>query len=198
MNLLATTGLAAVALFLGLFAASPADAVIGDALLLGEYSATSTGSCLTASSGFNDKLQPNMPEVSIVATDTGEEVWIFDGSGSVAVTSTSIRTSSVASSPSNLNTANASGTRTWSTRKYTVSREHVVTVIATNVKGENFAGTRAGQTLVIDRYVLQGHASRDGETVTLATPEPAVETISLSNGDVLPRICHRAVVLIKQ
>ena len=132
MNLRATTRLAAAVLSLGLFAPSPADAVTGDALLLGEYSATSTGSCLTAPSGFNDKLQPNMPEVSTVATDTGEEVWIFDGAGSVAVTSTSIRTSGVASSPSNPNTASASGTRTWSTRKYIVSREHVVTVIATN------------------------------------------------------------------
>ena len=132
MNLRLTMGLGAVALSLGLFVASSADAVTGDALLLGEYSATSTGSCLTAPSGFNDKLQPNMPEVSTVATDTGEEVWIFDGSRSVAVTSTSIRTSGVASSPSNPNTASASGTRTWSTRKYIVSREHVVTVIATN------------------------------------------------------------------
>jgi hypothetical protein len=189
MNLCATMGLASTALSLGLFAASPADAVIGDALLFGEYSATSTGSCLTA---------PNMPEVSIVATDTGEEVWIFDGAESVAVTSTSIRTSSVASSPSNPNTASASATRTWSTRKYTVSHEHVVTVIATNVNGENFAGPLAGQTLVIDKYVLQGHASRDGETVTLATPEPVVETITLSSGTSLPRICHRAVVLLKR
>jgi hypothetical protein len=147
MNHLATTRLASAALSLGLFAASPADAVIGDAVLFGEYSATSTGSCLTAPSGFNDKLQPNTPEVSTVATDTGEEVWVFDGAGSVTVTSTSIRTSSVASSPSNPNTASASGTRTWSTRKYSVSREHMVTVIATNVMGENFAGTRAGQTL---------------------------------------------------
>jgi hypothetical protein len=198
MNHLATTRLASAALSLGLFAASPADAVIGDAVLFGEYSATSTGSCLTAPSGFNDKLQPNMPEVSTVATDTGEEVWIFDGTGSVVVTSTSIRTSSVASSPSNPNTANASGTRTWSTRKYTVSREQVVTVIATNVNGENFAGPLAGQTLLIDKYVLQGHASRDGETVTLATPEPLVETITLSSGTSLPRICHRAVVLLKR
>ena len=198
MNLRATMGLAVAALSLGLFAASPVDAFTGDALLFGEYNATSTGSCLTAPNGFNDKLQPNMPEVSTVATDTGEEVWIFDGAGSVAVTSTSIRTSSVASSPSNPNTASASGTRTWSTRKYTVSREHVVTVIATNVKGENFAGALAGQTLVIDKYVLQGHASRDGETVTLATPEPVVETITLSNGTSLPRICHPAVVLLKQ
>jgi hypothetical protein len=198
MNLRLTMGLGAVALSLGLFVASSADAVTGDALLFGEYSATSTGSCLTAPSGFNDKLQPNMPEVSTVATDTGEEVWIFDGSRSVAVTSTSIRTSGVASSPSNPNTASASGTTTWSTRKYTVSREHEVTVIATNVNGENFAGPLAGQTLVIDKYVLEGHASRDGETVTLATPEPVVETITLSSGISVPRICHRAVVLLKR
>ena len=196
MNLLATTGLAAVALFLGLFAASPADAVTGDALLFGEYSATSTGSCLTAPSGFNDKLQPNVPADSYSSVTSNEEVWIFDGSGSVTVTSTGIANS--IPTPGSNGVPGASGTTTWGTRKYTVSREHVVTVIATNVMGENFAGTRAGQTLVVDKYVLQGHASRDGETVTLATPEPAVETISLSNGDVLPRICHRAVVLLKR
>ena len=64
--------------------------------------------------------------------------------------------------------------------------------------GDHFAGPLAGQTLVIDKYVLQGHASRDGETVTLATPEPVVETITLSSGTSLPRICHRAVVLLKR
>ena len=73
-----------------------------------------------------------------------------------------------------------------------------MTVIATNVNGENFAGPLAGQTLLIDKYVLQGHASRDGETVTLATPEPVVETITLSSGTSLPRICHSAVVLLKR
>src|SRR5262249_49399527 len=151
------------------------------ALLLGEYIATSTGSCLTAPSGFNDKLQPNVPGVSSISTLTNEEVWIFDGAGSVEVTTTSLGTSGVASAPSNPNTAGATGTRTWGTRRYTVGRDHVVTVIATNVHGENFAGVRAGQTLVIDKYLLQGHASRDGETATLATSEPVVETISLSN-----------------
>ena len=148
MNLLATTGLAAVALFLGLFAASPADAVTGDALLFGEYSATSTGSCLIAPSGFNDKLQPNVPADSYSSVTSNEEVWIFDGSGSVTVTSTGIANS--IPTPGCTRVPSASGTRTWGTRKYTVSREHVVTVIATNVMGENFAGPLAGHTLVID------------------------------------------------
>jgi len=195
MNFCAAARLGTAALSLGLFAASPADAVTGNALLFGEYSATSTGSCLTAPSGFNDKLQPNVPAVSFSSVTSSEEIWIFDGSGSVTVTSTVIANS--IPTPGGTGVPGASGTRNWGTRKYTVSREHVVTVIATNVMGENFAGTRAGQTLVVDKYVLQGHTSRDGEIVTLATPEPAVETISLSNGDVLPRICHRTVVLLK-
>ena len=197
MNPRAITGLAVATLSLGLVAASPANAATGEALLLGEYSATGTSSCLSAPGGFNDKFQANVPAGSFRSSTSSEEVWIFNGAGSVEVTGTGVGTSGVASAPSNPSTPGASGTTNSGTRKYTVGPGHVVTVTATNAKGANFAGTRAGQTLVVDKYVLQGHVSRDGATVTLATPAPAVETITLSNGDSFPRICHRSVVLLK-
>ena len=69
--------------------------------------------------------------------------------------------------------------------------------MSANVQGDNFAGPLAGQTLVIDKFVLQG-ARQQRQNHDLATPEPVVERINLSSGVSVPRICHRAVVLLKQ
>jgi hypothetical protein len=44
---------------------------------------------------------------------------------------------------------------------------------------------------------MTGLISKDGNTLTLASVVPAVETVTFSNGDVWPRICHRSRVLIK-
>jgi hypothetical protein len=72
-------------------------------------------------------------------------------------------------------------------------------------------GGRAGQTATIDAIPqVTGLISQDGKTLilvadpTIAPPDPnagafipTVETVTYSNGDVWPQICHRSRVLIK-
>jgi hypothetical protein len=83
--------------------------------------------------------------------------------------------------------------------------------------GESGEVLRPGQPLGLEASHLAGRGGRPsdrpvadhpahrrvaaqpvGVVHILVAGEPAVETISLSNGDVLPRICHRAVVLLKR
>jgi hypothetical protein len=121
---------------------------------------------------------------------------MFNGAGSVSVTGTHVGTGWLGD-VGNAGVPSASGSTTAGPRKYAVDAAGDVTVTVTNLKGKFFAGPLAGQTSVIDRYVLTGHASSDGATVTLATSTPAVETITFSNGDVVPQIYHRSRVLLK-
>jgi hypothetical protein len=67
-------------------------------------------------------------------------------------------------------------------------------------------GPRAGQTATVDAIPqVTGLISQDGKTLILvADPTnshgaflPQVETVTYSNGDVDPQICHRSRVLIK-
>jgi hypothetical protein len=59
-------------------------------------------------------------------------------------------------------------------------------------------GPRAGQTATVDGIPqIDGLISQDGKTLTAAHLTTAVETMTYSNGDVWPEICHRSRVLIK-
>jgi len=67
-------------------------------------------------------------------------------------------------------------------------------------------GGRAGQTATVDAIPqVTGLISQDGKTLILvADPTnsngaflPKVETVTYSNGDVDPQICHRSRVLLK-
>jgi hypothetical protein len=69
--------------------------------------------------------------------------------------------------------------------------------------GTNVRGGRTGQTFTIDKQAtLTGLIAQDGNTLTAADVDPAghsvtVETVSHSNGDVWPQICHRSRVLVR-
>jgi hypothetical protein len=58
------------------------------------------------------------------------------------------------------------------------------------------AGPRLNQTFTIDLPAFVGFPSSNNMTIVLAEPAPTVETVTYSNGDVWPRICHRSRVLI--
>jgi hypothetical protein len=195
MNL-GTTAAAAAILSLCLCVALPADAA-SDMLLNGEYTAAGSFGCLTAPGGFNSKLRPNVPANSFAVSGSTEGVWTFNGAGSVSVTAITTFSSVAAAVPSCVYTPSAGGDTSSSNRKYTLGAGDAVTVTAANVRGKYFAGPRTGQTFVTDKFVLAGYASSDGVTVTLATPPPALETITFSTSESYPRICHRSVVLLK-
>lgn len=58
-------------------------------------------------------------------------------------------------------------------------------------------GPRAGQTATVDALPrVDGFISKDGKTLIVAHLAPVVETVTYSNGDVWPQICHRSRVLI--
>jgi hypothetical protein len=65
------------------------------------------------------------------------------------------------------------------------------------ITGTFLSGPRTGQTSSFDRPPLTGLISKNGDTLTLASVVPAVETVTFSNGDVWPRVCHRSRVLFK-
>jgi hypothetical protein len=164
--------------------------------LNGEYAGTGSHSCLTAVGGFNSALEPEVPANASASSTSDEGDWMFNGAGSVSATGTNVGTVWLGD-VGNAAVPCASGDTSAGRGKYVVDAAGDVTVTLANVKGKFFAGPRAGQTFVVNKIVLTGHASGDGATVTLATTTPAVETITFSNGDVHPRICHRSLVLLK-
>jgi hypothetical protein len=173
-------------------------APIDNALLKGEYIGKYTRTCLVTIEGFDTStLEPNVPNVSHVASDTWQGIWVFDGRGSFSETGTVIYIPSVAAEPSNTFTPNASGSDLRGAGKYTVNVDDEVVVTVTGESGKFSAGVNRGQTFTVGRYALAGNATRDGATVILATPEPRVETTSYG-GNPYQRICERSVVLARK
>jgi hypothetical protein len=71
------------------------------------------------------------------------------------------------------------------------------TMVPGSYSGTIVTGGRAGQTYTIDALPpLTGLISQNGQTLLVAHTAPTVETLTFSNGDVWPRICHRSRVLI--
>jgi hypothetical protein len=198
MNFRSTTALAAF-LASGLAALPRADAApTNNALLNGEYIGEYTKTCLVTILGFNERtLQPNVPDASHVASDAQQAIWNFNGRGSVTETGTVVYIPSVAAEPSSVFTPGASGSTQSGDGKYTVTGNDEVNVTISGEAGKFTAGKNKGLIFTVSRYTLAGHASGDGATVILATPEPAVETTA-NGGKQSQRICERSVVLLKK
>jgi len=77
------------------------------------------------------------------------------------------------------------------------------TMVPGSYKGTVVRGPRTGETFTIDRLAtFTGLIGQDGKTLTAADINPAgndvtVETLSYSNGDVWPQICHRSRILLR-
>jgi hypothetical protein len=83
---------------------------------------------------------------------------------------------------------------------YTVSPDGTWTGTMTpgSFISHHLTGPRAGQTSTVDAIPpVVGMTSQDGNTLIAAHVAPAVETVTYSNGDVWPMICHRSRVFIK-
>jgi hypothetical protein len=79
---------------------------------------------------------------------------------------------------------------------YTMDGKGAVEITVTNASGTVLAGTRAGQTFTIDGYTLTATLDSSGKFAAVATTAPVVETITYSNGDAFPRVCHRSALLV--
>ena len=63
--------------------------------------------------------------------------------------------------------------------------------------GTVLTGPRTGQTFTLDKLSFFGLIGEGAKVLTLASIDPTVETVTFSNGDAWPRICHRSRVLVK-
>ena len=186
--------------------------------LKGEYAFTGTASCLFApgsdpgpsnptpgtalpNSGFNAKLQPLFNGTTFVSSFSVEGVTVFNGDGTGTFKGTSV---SITERPTpgptgypNFPTSAASNTFEASFSYVVNADDTFDTQLVGPLTGTFLSGPRTGQTTSIDRPPMTGLISKDGNTLTLASVVPTAETVTFSNGDVWPRICHRSRVLIK-
>jgi hypothetical protein len=132
----------------------------------------------------------------------GEGIWTFrgDGTGTVKATSVSIVPPPATSAggypsfPADFH----SDTHSFSFT-YTVNDDGTWTpaLVAGSFSGTFLRGPRTGQTYTIDKLTGVGLIGKNAMTLTIASVEPIVQTLSYSNGDVWPRVCAGSSVLIK-
>jgi len=187
--------------------------------LQGVYGFTGTAACLVAPgssnpvepSGFDGALQPIYPTSSFSNSFAVEGIRIFHGDGTGVVNGTSVAITVrptpgppplVPSFPPSAGSSNFSynftytvdGNGNWTATM--VPGSYSETFVTGPRSTENSANT-SNQTATIDAIPpLSGFISQDGQTLTGAHLAPIVETITFSNGDVWPRICHRSRVYI--
>jgi hypothetical protein len=186
--------------------------------LKGEYAFTGSASCLFApgsdpgpgnptpgtalpNSGFNANLQPLVNATSFSSSFSVEGVTVFNGDGTGTFKGTSLNTTE---RPTPGPTGYPSFPASASSNTFEGSFTYVInaddsfdTTMVGPLTGVFLTGSRTGQTTSVNRPPLHGLINKNGDTLTLASIEPQVETVVFSNGDVWPRICHRSRVLIK-
>jgi hypothetical protein len=202
---------------IGFVSAGAADAA-SPKQLKGEYAFSGSFSCLFApgsdpgpgnptpgtplpNSGFNAKLQPlvNATAVSISGVSEGIVVFNSDGTGTLKGTNVSI-TERPTPGPTGYPSfpASASSNAHSAPFTYVINSDDTFDVqLSGPSTGTFLTGPRAGQTFSVDAAPRTGLISKDGNTLTMASVVPTVETIAYSNGDVWPRICVRSSVLVK-
>lgn len=177
--------------------AGVADAGPND-LLKGDYTFTGDATCLVSVGGFASDLTPNVGSRRFVQSFSVQGVWTFFGNGAGARTGLSVGITD----PTNFNSTPIGGgggsDNFQASFNYNVAPDGTVTtILAGPLTGTVLTGSRAGQTYTIDQINLTGLMSQDHKTLTLANDQPTIETVTYSNGDVHPRICHRSRVLLR-
>lgn len=156
--------------------------------------------------GFNPNLQvtdggPTSSAFSNSFSVQGIRTFNGDGTGTVKGTSVSITIRPTPGPtgyphfPASASVENFSYTFT-----YTVDNDGgwTATTDQNSFSGTFIAGPRTGQTVTIDRIPqFSGLISNDGKTLIGSHTDAVKETLTFSNGDVFPRICHRSRVFIK-
>jgi hypothetical protein len=160
--------------------------------LTGNYGITDTSVCIFSRGGFDSNFQAIGTNV-FSSSFAHEGIWTFNGDGTGTAKDLNV---GLGVTP----TSGASSVRSTSSFTYTVNGDGTFTVetVPGTFLGEALVGTRVGQTQTIaNRPTLTGLISRTGDTLTIATLTPRVQTSTWSNGDILPQVCQRSGVLIK-
>ena len=201
----------------GLIATGGADAA-SPKKLKGDYAFTGTFSCLNApgsdpgpgnptpgtalpNSGFNDKLQPLVNATTFSSSAVTEGIVSFKNDGTGTYTATTMaNTNRPTPGPTGYPSFPAASSTNTNSASFTYvvnSDDTLEFKLSGLVTGTFLSGPRTGQTFSVDAAPLTGLISKDGNTLTMASVTPVVETVTYSNGDVWPRICVRSRVLVK-
>jgi hypothetical protein len=161
--------------------------------LKGEYAFTGEMTCFTSLQGFDENLDAQ--GISFLQSYTVQGVWTFNGDGTGSREGRSV---GLAGAIPALNLPPSANSEDFQASfRYTLGPDGTFTTELTSpLTGTVLTGRRAGQTFTIDQIRLTGIISKDKKTLTVATEEPEIETLTYSNGNVHKRICHRSRVLI--
>ena len=179
-----------IAVFLGLMAILvwAGAAAAGPEKLKGDYAFTGEATCITSQSGFNSDQTPI--GTSFITSFSVQGVWTFNDNGTGTREG---RCVSVTGDPY----PGASSQDILAPSGYTVGSDGTITTWLTSpLTGTVLTGLRAGQTFTIDQIRLKGIISKDEKSLTIASEEPEIETVTYSNGNIFFRICHRSRVLL--
>lgn len=167
-----------------------------DNVLQGDYAFTGEAACLIAPNGFTNDLTPINDNASQISFSVqGTRTFNGDGTGTVQG-----RAIVINPPPAAANTAPSGSSQDFSYDfTYEIAADGTITthMVPGTYLGTFLTGTRAGQSYTIDHFSLSGVVSKDKRAITLTTATTEVETHTFSNGQVLPRICHRARSLIR-
>jgi hypothetical protein len=185
------------------------------AILKGAYGFTGSAACLVApgsgssqtgpypNAGFNSTFQPVDPATAFSNSFSVEGIRTFNGNGTGSVKGTTVGfapppTPSGPGFPSFPPDASSDSFSYDFT--YTVNADGSWTsaMVAGSFSGKFLTGPRTGQTYSIDQIPpVDGLIEEGALTLVGAHLTTAVETVTYSNGNVWPRVCHRSRVFIK-
>jgi hypothetical protein len=161
----------------------------------GVYGWTGPVHCLSTPSNFTDGTPNNPASLSITSNKSqGTCTFKHDGTGEVRFTSVSTTDFPAASAGAILFEASYQHT-------YNITDDGAITIDAVpNTFVQTFlSGPNKGLHLNIDVYPLTGWVSADYKTMTIATPEPKVLTMTFTEipGFTLYGICHSSFTLVR-
>jgi hypothetical protein len=161
--------------------------------LMGTYAFAGSGTCVSASAGFNNSNEALGTSFSYSFGDEGMMTFNGDGTGTLVVRSTAIVPPAVGIVPSAGSSEN-SASFTYTVTGNTFTHQGVAGTDA----GQELTGPRMGQTdTVVGVPMFTGLISKDRRTLTASILTPGVETVTYSNGDVRLRMCYRSRVYTK-
>jgi hypothetical protein len=171
--------------------------------LKGAYGFTGTAACLVSLAGFNSTLQSSDPTRSYSSSFSVEGIRTFNGDGTGTVQASSI---GIVIPPTPGFPPSADSDTFQFQFTYTVNSDGSWTsdAVPGTFKGKMTSGPRTGQTYTLTNFpTVSGLTSKNASTlISVGDPlmsgafVPTIETITFSNGDSWPRICHRSRVLI--
>lgn len=182
----------AAAMGIGLVSAGADDGVASNGQLKGRYTGTSSGGCLASPAGFNTNDRPNDPAKTFSTMVTSESVYTFDGYGRGKAEFDAV---SIYVPGPNGFTQQVSLTAGGGNFTYAVGPKNTVTITLTDLVFKNLNGPAAGQNSMVDKFVLEGHFTPHG--ITLTQTGGAVEMATPPAGASVPRICGRSSVLLR-